>query len=133
MTQILGCTLYYSMTGERFNIYDRHTDPNLTRTRAWIEFLSAEGNGVPSPDIAAGTFPQVGTFTRLQVLNTVEGGPFYTCDTECIIVNGKNQLLKLGHHYRLGINLYRDRYDPAQFSVIFKNRIFDAVPEWVSF
>lgn len=129
MTQILGCTLYYSMTGERFNIYDRHTDPNLTRTRAWIEFLSAEGSGAASP----GNVPQLGTFTSLQVLNTVRGGPFYTCDTECIIVNGKNQLLKLGLHYRLGINLYRDLYHPAQFSVIFKNRIFDAAPEWISF
>jgi len=133
MTQLMDCTLYYSTIGESFNIYERNTDPNLVKTRALIHFSTSKyacaPAGVEEPDIA----PQFEEVTRLLIPHEVKGGSFFTSDTQCIIINGKNQILKLGGKYRFGIRMYRNPNDPNLFSVIFKDNEFMAAPNWVSF
>ncbi|WP_118973013.1 hypothetical protein [Taibaiella koreensis] len=135
MTQLLHCTLYYSTIGESFNIYERNTDPNLVRTQALVHFGVNKYACVPA---MGGTDtdidPHYEEVTRLMIPHGVKGGgPFYSSDTLCIIVNGKNQILKLGGQYRFGIRMYRDLDNPEQFSVIFKDNEFTAPPHWVSF
>lgn len=132
MTQLLDCTLYYSMVGEHFNIYDRNTDPNLVKTQALIEIFSEKNELVPIGAHAQEDWPVQEELTRINVLHEVRGGPFYTCETQCIIVNGKNQILKLGGQYRLDVKMYRSLSDPDFFSIIFKDREFSSCPTWVS-
>ncbi|HEU4610308.1 MAG TPA: hypothetical protein VFS31_19445 [Chitinophagaceae bacterium] len=132
MTQLLNCTLYYSVIGERFKIYDRNTDPNVVRTSAMIHLhaqtheLVPTGNDVPEDSL----FEHL---TRMVIPNEVRGGSFYASDTQCIIVNGRNQILKLGGKYRFDIKMYRNLNDPTLFSVFFKEKEFHAAPEWISF
>ncbi len=133
MTQLLNCTLYYSMVGERFNIYDRNTDPNLVKTNAQIKIFTEKYELVPAGIQITDEELFQEELTRLQVMEEVQGGSFYTCETQCIIVNGKNQILKLGHKYRLDVKLYRSHKGPGLFSVIFKDKEFNTHPEWISF
>lgn len=132
MTHIFDCRIYYSMIGERFNIYDRHTDPNLVIANAIVNIYSNKYELVPAGHEVEEeqVYEQV---TRLEIPHDIKGGPFFSNDTQCIIVNGKDQILKLGGKYRFDVKMYRNLNDPALFSIVFKDReIYDS-PEWISF
>lgn len=132
MTNTMDCKIYYSMIGEHFNIYERNTDPNLVQTHAIINIHSEKYELVPhgyhdEEDIE---FEHV---TRIDFTHDVKGGPFFSNDTKCIIVNGKNQILKLGGKYRFDVKMYRNLNDPGMFSIIFKDKEINDQPEWISF
>lgn len=120
MNYSMDCTIYYSMIGERFNIYDRNDDPNIFRTKALVN-ISAEKD-LPGKEFV----------TEMKIPHEVQGGAFFSSDTQCIIVNGKNQILKLGGKYRLDVNMYRSLNDPGLFSIIFKEKSPGCPQEWVS-
>jgi hypothetical protein len=135
MSNTFNCSVYYSMIGEHFNIYDRNTDPNLAQTNAIVNIHSNKYELVPEP--AAGYImdeePQYEYITSLEIPHDIKGGPFFSNDTQCIIINGKNQILRLNGKYRLGIKMYRSLNDPSMFSIFFKDKEFNGKPEWISF
>jgi len=132
MTNTIDCRIYYSMIGEHFNIYDRNTDPNLVQTRAIIHIHSEKFELVPHgyhDDFE----PEFEHVTRMEIPHDVKGGAFFTSDTQCIIVNGKNQILKLGGRYRFDVKMYRNLNDPGMFSILFKDKEITDEPKWISF
>lgn len=133
MTNIMDCRIYYSMIGEHFNIYERNTDPNLVQTNAIIHLHAEKFELVPHGYHDEEEEPQYEHVTRIDVTHDVKGGPFFSNETECIIVNGKNQILKLGGKYRFGVKMYRSLNDPSLFSMIFKDKEINDRPEWISF
>lgn len=133
MTQLMDCTLYYSTIGESFNIYERNTDANLVRTQAEVHLSVDKYACMPAGLEESAPAAHLEEVTRLLIPHGVKGGPFFSSDTQCIIVNGKNQILRLGGKYRFDIRMYRDLHDPNLFSVIFKNNEFNESPCWVSF
>lgn len=133
MTQLMDCTLYYSSIGESFNIYERNTDANLVRTEAQVHLSVDQYAYMPVGDTdESASSAHREEVTRLMIPHGVKGGSFFSSDTQCIIVNGKNQILRLGGKYRFPIRMYRDLHDPNLFSVIFKNNEFNEAPCWVS-
>lgn len=129
MNYLLDCTVYYSMIGEKFHIYDRNSDPNLFKTKALLNIQALKAVPAGFEDM-----PEEEEYiTRLQIPHEVKGGAFFSSDTQCIIVNGKNQILKLGGRYRLDVNMYRSLNDPELFSIIFKEKTFHCRQEWISF
>src|SRR5690606_30528257 len=95
-----------------FKICDRYTDENVTRASTWIDINTA----VHSPALVFsgdyGITEQAMVITTLSAPNEIPGGSFFIHETHCIIVNGKNQILRLGGQYRFPINLYRSFDDP---------------------
>lgn len=132
MTNLFDCSIYYSMIGEHFNIYDRNTDPNLFQTNAIVKIHSNKYELVPS-GYAADEEPAYEVITSLEISHSIKGGPFFSNDTQCIIVNGKNQILRLNNKYRFAVKMYRDLNDPALFSILFKDKEFTGEAEWISF
>jgi hypothetical protein len=132
MTNVFNCRIYYSMIGEHFNIYDRNTDPNLAQTIATVNIHANKYELVPA-GYDMDEEAQYEYITSIEIPNEVKGGPFFSNDTQCIIVNGKNQILRLCGKYRFGIKMYRSLNDPTLFSIIFKDKEFNGEPEWVSF
>jgi hypothetical protein len=120
------------MIGEHFNIYERNTDPNLVQAHALINIHSEKYELVPE-GYHADEEPQYEHITSIEVTQEVKGGPFYSNCTQCIIVNGKNQILRLGGKYRFDVNMYRSLNDPTMFSIIFKDKEIYDRPEWISF
>jgi hypothetical protein len=120
------------MIGEHFNIYDRNTDPNLAQANAMVNIHVNKYELVPA-GYDMDEEIQYECVTSMEIPHDIKGGPFFSNDTQCIIVNGKNQILRLCGKYRFGIKMYRSLNDPALFSVIFKDKEFNGKPEWVSF
>ena len=133
MTNIFNCRIYYSMIGEHFNIYDRNTDSNLAQANATVNIHSNTYELVQAGGYGIDDEPQYDYSTSLEIPHDIKGGPFFSNDTQCIIINGKNQILKLNGKYRFGIKMYRSLHDPTLFSIIFKNKEFNSKPEWISF
>lgn len=130
MNYLLDCSVYYSMIGEHFNIYDRNTDPNIFRTNALIH-INAQKAVPAGYDEDEEAEEEI--VTGLYIPHEVKGGPFFSSDTQCIIVNGKNQILKLGGRYRLDVQMYRSLNEPDLFSIIFKDKQPYCRQQWISF
>lgn len=119
------------MIGEHFNIYERHTDPNLVTAYATVNIHAHKYELAPAGNHEEEQ-PQYEHVTSLTIPHDIKGGAFFANDTQCIIVNGRNQILKLGGKYRFQIKMYRSLNDPSLFSVIFKDKEIYDKPEWVS-
>ena len=130
MTHTLDCKIYYSMIGEPFKIYERNTDVNVWATKAIIKMnllqmeLATVGYGSEEPEYE--------TLTDIEFTHDVKGGPYFSSDTQVVIVNGKNQILKLDGKYRFDVKMYRNLDNPKQFCMIMKNKKFTSEPQWIS-
>jgi hypothetical protein len=132
MTNIFDCRIYYSMIGEHFNIYDRNMDPNLVQANAIVNIHSNKYELAPA-GYTLDEEPVYEYITSIEIPHDIKGGPFFSNDTQCIIVNGKNQILRLNRKYRFDVKMYRNLNDPTLFSIIFKDKEFYGNPEWISF
>jgi hypothetical protein len=120
------------MIGEHFNIYDRNTDSNLAQAIATVNIHSNKYE-LAHAGYDIDEEAQYEYLTSLEIPHDIKGGAFFSNDTQCIIINGKNQILKLNGKYRFDIKMYRSLHDPTLFSIIFKNKEFNSKPEWISF
>jgi hypothetical protein len=120
------------MIGEHFNIYDRNTDSNLAQANATVNIHSNKYE-LASAGYIMDDEPQYEHIISMEIPHDVKGGPFFSNDTQCIIINGRNQILRLNGKYRFGIKMYRSLNDPSMFSIIFKDKEFNGKPEWISF
>lgn len=124
------CKVYYSMIGERFNIYERNSDINVWSSKATVQLA------IQKMQMAmAGGFEEeeeYDHFTSISIPQEIKGGPFFAADTQCIIVNGRNQILKLGGQYRFNIKMYRNLDDATLFTMLFRDKTINDQPQWVS-
>ena len=133
MKALMDCNIYYSMIGERFNIFERNTDPNIWLTKARINIHANEPALADDMDDYLQEEAEDEASVSLEIPDEVEGGPFFASDTQCIIVNGKNQILKLGGDYRFDVKMFRSLDNPSRFTMLFRNKEIKARPVWVSF
>ena len=93
MTHTLDCKIYYSMIGDSFKIYERNTDVNVWATKAIIKMnllkMELATIGFESEE------PEYETLTDIEFTHDIKGGPYFSSETQIVIVNGKNQILKL--------------------------------------
>jgi hypothetical protein len=138
--QMMDCSIYYSMIGTPFFIFERNTDENIWLSKAWVQL---HFHSVPSLEAQpAGLYNSIDSYDlcesekngiSLEIPHEILGGPFFSSETQCIIVNGKNQILKLGNEYRFQIRMYRSLAHPEMFNVRFTKKYFAAEPLWISF
>jgi len=118
------------MIGDSFKIYERNTDVNVWATKAIIKMnllkMELATIGYESEE------PEYETLTDIEFTHDIKGGPYFSSETQIVIVNGKNQILKLDGKYRFDVKMYRNLDNPNQFSIIMKNKKFTAEPQWIS-
>lgn len=132
MTSNMNCSIFYSVNGMPFKICDRYNNENVYRAYTMVYI----NTGVTAPLLSiAGddSHEEVTAATSLSIPNEIMAGPFFIHETHCIIVNGKNQILRLGDNYRFPINLYRSFDDPSKLRVFFCEKENKHTPTWVSF
>ena len=133
MNLSMDCKIYYSMIGERFNIFERHTDANIWSSKAIVQVQTSKLPLALAHYDGAEEEEEYEHRTNIAVMHEIKGGPYFASDTQCIIVNGKNQILKLGGKYRFDVKMYRNLDDALRFTVLFKEKDINDLPQWVSF
>lgn len=137
---MIDCSIYYSMIGIPFHIFERNTDENIWLSKAWVQLhyksaprLEAQPAGIHNSIDSYGVCEAEQPGISLEIPHEIRGGPFFTSETQCIIVNGKNQILKLGNEYRFQIRMYRSLAHPEMFNIRFTKKHFAVEPLWISF
>lgn len=122
-----NCKMYYSISGLPFSISDRKTaeDIYMAPVTLSIDTYKAEEE---SED---GDTQLLLYRTSIAVPHPIKSGDFFSSDTQCFFINGKNQVLKLGGKYRFRIALYRLLDDPSKLRVVFEGKDWEGEPVWV--
>lgn len=122
-----NCKMYYSISGNPFSISDRKTaeDINVTPVTLGIDTYKAEEEG------EGGTAQLLLQRTSLSVPHPIPVGDFFSSETQCFFINGKNQILKLGGKYKFRIALYRLLDDPSKLKVVFDGKDWEGEPSWI--
>lgn len=122
-----NCKMYYSISGDTFSISDRKTaeDIGMAPVTLSIDTYKTEA------EHEDGDTQLLLYRTSLAVPHPIKSGDFFSSDTQCFFINGKNQVLKLGGKYKFRIALYRLQEDPSKLRVIFSGKDWEGEPVWV--
>lgn len=122
-----NCKMYYSISGNPFSISDRKTaeDIYMAPVTLGISTYKSEEEG------DGGTAQLLLQRTSLSVAHPIESGDFFSSDTQCFFINGKNQILKLGGKYKFRVALYRLLDDPSKLKVVFDGKDWEGEPLWI--
>jgi len=130
MVTRLTCSFFYSITGDEFNICDRYINKNVARTSAQLLLQIPVMQPAFADEYIEDHFNQESA--RLSIEHEIPAGNFFISETHCILINGKNQVLRIGDRYRFNINLYRSLDNPSMLRVFFTDKHFDKEPVWIS-
>jgi len=129
MTTKLTCGFFYSVTGEPFSICDRYTNENVVRTNAQLLLQTPVMQPAFADDYFEDHYNQESA--KLSIEHEIPAGNFFISETHGILINGKNQILRIGDQYRFNVNLYRSFENPSMLRVFFTDKHFDKEPIWI--
>ncbi len=125
-----NCKMYYSISGNTFSISDRKTAEDICMAPVTLNIdtykTESEQEGLEGGDTQLLLYR-----TSLAVPHPIKSGDFFSSDTQCFFINGKNQVLKLAGKYKFRIALYRLQEDPSKLRVIFSAKDWEGTPVWV--
>lgn len=116
MTTAVKCTIYYSVTGERFDC--AHLEhPDLERDIVLLHIYQDPEADEPK-------------ITELSLPNPIHKGKFFNSHSYCAFMNEKGHLLHFDHEYLFKICLHRNERDKDLLHVKFPSNRYQGHPIW---
>lgn len=122
-----NCKMYYSISGLPFSISDRKTAEDIYMAPVSLNIDTAKTEHEEGDSDTQLLLCR----TSLAIAHPITAGEFFSSDTQCFFINGKNQILKLGGKYKFRIAMYRLLDDPSKLRVIFDGKNWEGEPVWV--
>lgn len=115
MTIEVNCKLYYSVSGERFELDNQHPE-QIEHAPAKLNIYTRE----------------VDARYELSVPLPIKKGRFFNSECYCAFVNEKEEILKIGDDTQFKIMMVRDGYDHERLHVKFETTEHEGAIGWVS-
>jgi len=103
MTIELNCNIYYSISGDRFDLADKDSD-TIDHAPAVLHIYTKENN----------------KRYELSVPKPIKKGKFFNSDCFCTFINEKDEVLQIGEETQFEIHMLRDGHDHERLHVKFE-------------
>jgi hypothetical protein len=126
MTSQVKCELYYSVSGDPFELYERKSD-RIEHTTTVLNIYSKEEEEVPNTT-AAQKLAEV--ITELSLPYPIKKGQFFNSESYCMFFNEANELLTINGTHLFKVSMIRDSGDFERLHVKFDKLFFEGKHEW---
>jgi hypothetical protein len=128
MTSQYKCDLYYSISGDPFEIHERNED-TIEHTQTILNIYTKEDEEVPGKT----AIQKLKTATtELSLPHPIQKGQFFNSESCCMLFNEDGELLKINGEHLFKITMLRDAVDTEKLHVKFEKIIFEGRHEWHS-
>jgi hypothetical protein len=126
MTSQLKCELYYSITGEPFEIHERKAD-RIEHTSTVLNIYTREEEEIPNIT----TIQKSGEVTtELSLPYPIKKGQFFNSESYCMFFNEADELLTIEGSHLFKVSMIRDSSDFERLHVKFEKLFFEGRHEW---
>jgi hypothetical protein len=126
MTSQVKCELYYSITGEPFEVHERMAD-NMEHTGTVLNIYTKEEEEVPNAT-ALQKLNEV--ITELSLPYPIKKGQFFNSESYCMFFNEAGELLTINGIHLFKVSMIRDSSDFERLHVKFEKLSFEGRHEW---
>lgn len=127
MTSQYKCELYYSISGDPFEIHQREAD-NIEHTQTILNIYTKEEEEIPNTTaiqkLARAT-------TELSVPYPIRKGQFFNSESCAMFFNENGELLKINGEYLFKITMLRDAVNTDRLHVKFDKIVFEGRHSWL--
>jgi hypothetical protein len=127
MTSQIKCDMYYSISGDPFELHERHAE-NIEHINTILNiYTKEEEEEVPNQT----ALQQVGQVsTELSVPYPIKKGQFFNSESCCMFFNEAGELLKINGTHLFRINMLRDASDFERLHVKFDTLAYEGKHSW---
>lgn len=126
MTHEVQCTMYYSLSGEPFDVHGRGA-ADIEHTAALLHIYTRDE--VELPNITR-VQPLPEPVTELSVALPVKKGRFFNSETYCLFLNNKGEVLEVKQQQSFPVRMMRDARDKERLHVKFKIPYLHGRHQW---
>lgn len=126
MTSQVKCELYYSITGEPFEVQERMAN-NIEHTSTVLNIYTKEEEEVPNTTALQKLSAVI---TELSLPYPIKKGQFFNSESYCRFFNEEGRLLTINGVHLFKVSMLRDSSDFERLHVKFEKLSFEGKHEW---
>lgn len=126
MTSQMKCDMYYSISGDTFELHERHAE-DIEHINTILNIYTKDEEEVPN-QTALQKAGQV--FTELSVPYPIKKGQFFNSESCCMFLNESGALLTINGLHLFKINMLRDATDFERLHVKFDTLAYEGRHSW---
>src|ERR1700754_3078261 len=126
MTSQFKCELYYSVSGDPFEVHERHAN-HIEHTQTVLNVYTKEDEEIPNTTAIQKT-DQVKT--ELSIPYPIKKGQFFNSESCCMFFNEAGEILKVEGEYLFKVSMLRDSADFERLHVKFTQVEFEGKHHW---